>query len=141
MQKFLINGREYEWADLTLILGGRDVVGFRGITYTPKIEREALHAKGREPRGIQSGNKTYEGEIVMLQSEFEMLVAAAPNKDIFNLSLDGLLCYGNPSTGDALLYDRIEGLRFTEGSKQWTQGDRFSEITLPFIATGIQHQV
>ena len=32
-----INGREYEWADLTLILGGRDITGFRGLKYGEKI--------------------------------------------------------------------------------------------------------
>ena len=37
---YLINGREYEWADLTLIAGGRDMVEFRGISWKKKIERD-----------------------------------------------------------------------------------------------------
>ena len=71
-----INGREYEWADLTLILGGRDITGFRGLKYGEKIEREALHAKGRYPHSIQSGNVTFEGEITLLRSEYDALVKA-----------------------------------------------------------------
>ena len=135
----VINDREYEWADLSLILGGRDLTRFRGLKYAEKMEREALHAKGRRPVSIQSGNLTYEGEIKMLQSEYEALVKAGKGS-VLSLSLDALACYGDPSTGNAMITDRIEGLRFTEAAKELNQGDKFAEITLPFIALNITNQ-
>ncbi|KMQ70312.1 MULTISPECIES: hypothetical protein [Chryseobacterium] len=136
----IINDREYEWADLTLILAGRDLARFRGLKYSEKIEREAVYAKGRNPVSIQSGNLAYEGEIKMLQSEYEALVQAG-NGSILSLSLDALCCYGNPLDGDAMLIDRIESLRFTEAPKELNQGDKFAEITLPFIALRIRNQI
>ena len=136
----LINDREYEWADLTLVLGGRDLTRFRGLKYSEKIEREPIHAKGRKPVSIQSGNLTYEGEIKMLQSEYEALVKAGKGS-VLSLSLDGLACYGNPATGDAMMTDRIEGLRFTEAAKEFNQGDKFAEVTLPFVALNIRNQI
>ncbi|SEG39409.1 hypothetical protein SAMN05421847_2186 [Halpernia humi] len=136
----LINDREYEWADLTLILGGRDITRFRGLKYSEKIEREAIYAKGRKPVSIQSGNIGYEGEIVMLQSEYEALVKAC-NGSVLGACLDGLGCYGDPSKGDAMTTDRIESLRFTEAAKEFKQGDKFQEITLPFIALDIKNQI
>lgn len=133
------NSRQYEWADLTLILGGRDITGIRAVKYTEKIEREALYAKGRYPHSIQSGNIAYEGEIVLLQSDYEALVKAGKGS-ILSLSLDGLFAYGNPSNGDALITDRASGIRFTEASKDIKQGDKNMEITLPFICLNIKNQ-
>lgn len=135
-----IQGREYEWGDLTLILGGRDMVRYRGIKYVPKIEREAVYAKGSKPHAIQSGNESYEGEITMLQSEYQKLVKAGKGS-IFSLMLDGLQNYGNPTKGDAMITDRIESLRFTEAPREIKQGDKFQEIKLPFIALNIQEDI
>jgi hypothetical protein len=51
-----------------------------------------------------------------------------------------VVCYGNPSQGDTLITDKIIGLQFTEEEKSIKQGDKFMEITLPFIALEIQYQ-
>ncbi len=136
----MFDSREYEWADLTLILGGRDITGIRAVKYSEKIEREALYAKGREPYSIQSGNIAYEGEITVLQSEYEALVKAG-NGSVLRLALDGQFSYGNPSTGDAMTTDMALGIRFTEAGKELKQGDKFQEITLPFICVKIENQV
>ncbi|KMQ70239.1 hypothetical protein [Chryseobacterium koreense] len=135
-----INGREYEWGDLTLVLAGRDLTRFRGIKYSEKVEREPVWAKGRQPVAIQSGNESYEGEIKMLQSEYEALIKAGKGT-IKSLSVDALVSYGDPFKGDNMITDRIESLRFTEGAKEFNQGDKFAEVTLPFIALRIVNQV
>lgn len=135
-----VQGREYEWGDLTLILGNRDMVRFRGIKYAPKIEREAIYAKGSKPVAIQSGNEAFEGEVTMLQSEYQKLVKAGRGS-IFSLMLDALMNYGNPLRGDAMITDRIESLRFTEAPREFKQGDKFQEITLPFIALNIEEDI
>lgn len=135
----MFDSRQYEWADLTLILGGRDLTGIRAVKYSEKIEREALYAKGRNPHSIQSGNIAYEGEITMLQSEYEALVKAGKGS-VLSLSLDGLFGFGNPSSGDAITTDRASGIRFTEAAKELKQGDKFMEITLPFICLNIKNQ-
>ena len=135
----MFDSRQYEWADLTLILGGRDITGIRAVKYTEKIEREALYAKGRNPHSIQSGNIAYEGEITMLQSEYEALVKAGKGS-VLSLSLDCLFGYGNPSNGDAIITNRASGIRFTEAAREMKQGDKFEEITLPFICLNIKNQ-
>jgi hypothetical protein len=135
----MFDSRQYEWADLTLILGGRDLTGIRAVKYTEKIEREAVYAKGRNPHSIQSGNISYEGEITMLQSEYEALVKAGKGS-VLSLSLDGLFGYGNPSNGDNIITNRASGIRFTEAAREMKQGDKFEEITLPFICINIKNQ-
>lgn len=130
----MFNSREYEWADVTLMLGGKDITGVRGIKYSTKQEKETVYGKGNEPIAIQKGNKSYEGEIVVLQSELETLRLQDKDNSILNLQLDAVVCYGNPLNGDVLVTDVIQGIQFTEEPKELKQGDKFMEITLPFIA-------
>ncbi|MGE4345938.1 MAG: hypothetical protein AB7D46_00845 [Flavobacteriaceae bacterium] len=134
------NSREYEWADITLILGGRDFTGIRAVKYSRKIEREALHAKGRKAKSIQSGNISVEGEFVILMSDFNALEDASGG-DIFAANLDAEVSFGNPSEGNALRTNRIVSIRFNEDSFEGKQGDKFTEITVPFLALDIQKNV
>lgn len=136
----MFDSRQYEWADLTLILGGRDLTGIRGVKYEKAIEREAVYAKGRKAHSIQSGNEAVTGEIRLLQSEFEALVQAGGGS-ILGLSLDGLVAYGNPANGDNMITDRIETIRFTTEPSEMNQNDKFQEITLPFLALDVKRQV
>lgn len=140
----IINGRQYEWADMSLLLGGRDVVGIRGIKYKEKQEKELLYGKGNQPLSIQKGNKSCEGEITITQSELETLKLLARQQtgrsSILGLNLNAVVCYGNPLKGDAMITDRIYGIQFTEEEKAMSQGDKNMEITLPFICTDIQYQ-
>lgn len=131
------DSREYEWADLTLILGGEDMIGIRAVKYKESMEREAIYAKGRQPHSIQSGNQAYEGEIVVLQSDYLKLKNAG-NGSVLSLATDGLFSYGNPSNGDAITSDRATGIRFTEAENAIKQGDKFMEVTLPFICLNIK---
>ena len=128
----MVNTREYEWSDVTVVLAGRLVTGLRGVKYSAKQEKELLHAKGSKPHSIQRGNKTYDGEITLLQSEYEALKKASGG-DILDASMDIVAAYGNPSAGDVVTTDMLIGVEFTEDNTEWKQGDKFQEKTLPFI--------
>ncbi len=134
----MFNSRQYEWADLTLVLGGKDITGIRGVKYSEKAEKEALFAKGRYAHSIQTGNVAVEGEITLLQSEYEALVIAGGGS-VLGLSLDGVFGYGNPANGDTTIFDRLLGITFTEAAKELKQGDKFMEITLPFVALSVKN--
>tara|TARA_R100000306_G_scaffold58335_1_gene56778 strand:- start:2196 stop:2609 length:414 start_codon:yes stop_codon:yes gene_type:complete len=132
--------REFEWADITVIVGGEDLLKIRSFKLTEKIEREAIYGKGNQPVAIQSGNRSYEVELGMLQGDAEKLVLAAKG-DIFSLSMDVLVNYGNPSKGDAILSKRATGFRISQYENALKQGDKFQEVTLPGLALNIQHNV
>lgn len=135
----MFDSRQYEFADLTLALGGRDLTSFRGLKYSSKQEKEPVYGKGNQPQHIQKGNISHEGEITCLQSELETLRAAGGGS-ILGLRLDGVACYGNPSNGDVLIVDKLRGIEFTEDAKELKQGDKFMEVTLPFICLRIENQ-
>ena len=127
-----MNTREYEWADVTVVVAGRDVTGIRGVSYTSDQEKEALYAKGNKPHGIQRGNKSYSGALRLLQSEYDALNAAAGG-DVLNVSFDIVVCYGNPSQGDVIHTDLLKGVEITSKPKSLNQNDKFMEIELPLV--------
>lgn len=131
--------REYEWSDISLYVGGEEITGFRGVKYKEKIEREAIYAKGRTPHRIQSGNISFEGELTFLQSAYERLVKLGGGS-ILSLAVDIIVGYGDPSTSNAIMHKRISGVRFTEVENAWKQGDKFIEISLPWIAMNIENK-
>ncbi len=135
----MFDSRQYEFADLTLEIGGRTITGFRGVKYSTKQEKELVYGKGNQPLHIQKGNIGYEGEISLLQSELETLRKEAGGS-VISLRLDAVVAFGNPSNGDTLIVDKIRGLEFTEDSKEMKQGDKFMEVSLPFICLRIENQ-
>jgi hypothetical protein len=128
----MVNTREYEWADVTVVMAGRVVTGLRSVKYNAKQEKELLYAKGNKPHGIQRGNVDYSGEIGLLQSEYEALKVTAGG-DVLNASFDLVVAVGNPSRGDAILTETLVGVEITEDNTEWKQNDKFQEKTLPFI--------
>ena len=129
----MFDSRQYEWADITLNIGGKDIIGFTGIRYGSKQDKELLHGKGSEPYAIQRGNKTYDGELTMWQSTYETLRINSSDKSVLSLQLDAVVLYGNPSRGDIITTDILQGIQFTEEAKEFAQGDKKTEIKLPFI--------
>ena len=128
----MFNSRQYEWADITVFAGNRDVTGIRAVKYTTKQEKELLHAKGNKAISIQKGNITNEGELGLLQSELEALEVAGGGS-ILNLELTVVVNYGNPSKGDMIKTDVLVGVQFTEDPRDLKQGDKFMDVTIPFI--------
>lgn len=128
----MFNSRQYEWNDITLFAGNRDITGARSVKYTAKQEKEPLYGKGSKPLSIQKGNKSYEGELGLIQSELEALEVAAGGS-ILDLELTVVVSYGNPTRGDAVKTDKLIGVQFTEDPREMKQGDKFMEVTLPFI--------
>lgn len=129
--------REYEWADIGVVMAGRNVTGFRNISYTESQEKESLYAKGDKPHGIQHGNKSYSGTVTLLQSELDAIETAAGG-DLLDARMNIVVSYGNPSKGDVIKTDLISSLEFTEVPKGMAQNDKFAEIELPFIALDIR---
>lgn len=128
----MVNSREYEWSDVSVVMAGRNITGLRGVKYSAKQEKELLYAKGNKPHAIQRGNKDYSGEITLLQSEYEALKAAARG-DVLDITFDMVVAVGNPSKGDVITTEILVNCEITEDNTEWKQNDKFQEKVLPFI--------
>ena len=136
----MFNSAEYSFSDVNVVLMGRPIGGLRGIKYKVSQEKELLYGAGQEPRAALRGNKSYEGEVTVLQSELEaMLRAAGTGRDVTDLrGIDIVVVYA-PEEGLPLVTDIVQGVEFKEVEKGLKQGDKFAEISLPFLALGIQY--
>ena len=140
---YQINGREYEWADISVIIGGVPIVGFRVVNYKKTREKEAMFAKGRKAHSIQAGNESVTGSITFTQSQFEALEVATGG-NVLAAKVDIIVSYGAEATATgvastAISTDIIVGAEFTEYEKGMSQGDKFMEIAMPFLALDIKN--
>ena len=130
----MANTREYEWNDVSLNIGGRNIIGFRALSVNEKQEKEILYAKGNHGHSIQNGNITVDGSITLLQSEIQAIRAANGGTltNVRNATI--VWSYGNPSEGIPVRVKTITGVSFTEDNESWSQGDKFQEIEVPYLA-------
>lgn len=135
----VFNSREYQWSNVKLFMLGRFITGLQGVSYTAKQEKEYIYGVGDEPRAIQHGNRSYEGEIKILQSELEALISSAPRKDLLGLQFDIVVSYV-PQGDSKIITDTLKGCEFSEVPKGMEQNDKMMEITLPIIFLGLNHQ-
>lgn len=130
------DSRQYQWADISLLVGGGDMVTIQSVKFGEKTEKEAVYGKGRKPICIQSGNSEFTGEFGILQSDFEQLISLGGGT-ITGLSVDCQVSFGN--YGDEIKNKRIIGVQFPEYNYDFKQGDKFATFTLPWMALDIEH--
>lgn len=130
----MFDSREYEWSDVTITVGGTILTKVQGIDYTIGQEKELLYGKGCEPLSIQNGNKSYSGNLDLLQSAIDSLTVAGGKDGMLGLSVDITVSYGNPSRGDVIRTDMLMGCQFTSEPRSMKQGDKNMQAqTCPFI--------
>lgn len=132
------SSRQYEWADVTVIIGGKPITGINSVSYKASQEKTAIYGKGNQPISIQRGNISYEGSVKLYQSELETLAAAGGKNGILGLEVDIVVSYGNPSNGDLVRTDILKGVQFTEEPREMTQTDSYMESELPIIFLRLQ---
>lgn len=136
----IFDTKEVTWANMKVVLLGKELTGIRSIKYKLTQEKEHLHGAGDEPIGIQRGKRTYEGEIKLLKFEYDILADAvkkAGGRDILDLSAEIVVTYVKDALS-APRTDIIQGFQFKEFEKGWEQGAKFMELTLPIIFMGLK---
>ncbi|MGP1514462.1 MAG: DUF2586 family protein [Bacteroidales bacterium] len=109
----MFNSREYQWSDVKCMIGSRYIARMRSVRYKRSKEKELLYGSGDEPVSIQSGNVSYEGEVAMTRSEYEIL-AKSGGDTVLDMQVDIVVSYGNPANGDVMVTDKLLGCQFTE---------------------------
>lgn len=133
------NSKNYRFADITVSMFGQTLTGFRGIKYKKSQEKEHLYAQGDEPVGVQRGNKAYEGELMMLKSDFDALNIAAKTAGYEDVvDLPGFPLIVSYSNNTKITTDTLLNVEFKEFEDGMVQGDKFKEISLPIIFTKIK---
>ena len=131
--------KQYSWSDYSVAYGGRILEGITGLEHSAKQEKEVLYGRGNKPHEIVRGNKSYEGKIMLWQSEVERMIADAPNKDILNLRFNINEAFV-PAEGGQTVINLLQDVEITELPSSFKQGDKNQIIELPFIFLNIKRQ-
>jgi hypothetical protein len=132
--------KEYSYQDCQFVLLGRPTAGVLGIKYKGKGDRKYIWATGRKPITYVDGQEEYEGEVTLLQSEFEAIVRSLlPGGTITTLPpFDIVVMYVPNTANPVIVKDIIKGVLLTDWEKAGKSGDTNMEITLPFKAADVQ---
>lgn len=134
----MFNSRECEFADIKVGLLGRELSGLRGLTYKYAREKEHVYGQGSDPKSVQRGNRKPEGTLSLLKSDFDDLNAAARAAGYANIvevpgRLINITVVYQKDEGDPIKTDSLLSVDFTEFEDGMKQGDKFKEVTLPFL--------
>ena len=146
MANINITTSECSWAQFDVQVLGKIIKGLRGFEFKKTVEKEELYGSGDQPLDITTGNIKYEGNIKILGFEIDALNKAATIAgfgDITEVPHEAIviICsYKRRITDTANKYI-ASGVAFTEVGVSMNQNDKHREITLPFKAMNISHEV
>jgi len=129
------DSKDCEWADMTVIFAGSPLTKIRGVKYKAAKEKQLLHAAGDEPISIQSGNRTYEGQIKVLKGAIDDMnraAIAAGGDDILDMQFDIIITY-KPKGTRPLQTDTLMNVEVKDCEKGWEQGAKNMDVTLPIV--------
>ena len=134
----MFDSREFEYADVKVSLLGIELTGLRGNTYKKSQEKELVYGQGNDPKAIQRGQKKYEGSLMLLKSDYDILDAAARAagyEDLVDVPgrLINITTVYDKGDGTPLATDVCQNVEFTEVEDGMKTGDKFKEVTLPYI--------
>lgn len=134
----LINGINYSWSGIKLVLFGVPVTGITKISYNTKQKKENNYGHGSEAISRGYGNKEHEGSIEIYLDEWKRIIAASPNRDPLAIApFDIQVLYGT----NAIAPDQKDVLRmveFLENPLDANQGDTKLMVTIPLIIGTIE---
>ena len=135
----LINGKSYEWNDITVNIMGVPIVGITAIDYSDKQDMMNIYGAGRFPVSRGYGKIETEAKITLLMEEVEGLMAIAPLGRLQDISeFDIIVAYV-----DAALVPhkhKIRNCRFKDNKRTVATGDQSIPVEMELITSHIEWQ-
>jgi hypothetical protein len=133
----LINGINYSWANITVVLFGVPVVGILKIDYKRKQKKENNYGFGQNPVSRGYGNEEPDGAIELYTDEWNRIIAAAPERNPLKIPpFDIQISFSGP--GVLTISHVLKSCEFTEDGFEAKQGDTKLTVNLPLIIGDIQ---
>lgn len=134
----LINGVNYSWVNITLVMFGSPVRGFLEVNWNRKQKKENNYGWGPDPISRGYGNKEPEADITLYWDEWRQIINAASDKDPNNIPMfDIQVLFG----GSSVNFEQVtlQACEFVEDPFQAKQGDTKFTIKIPLIVGAIKY--
>lgn len=132
-----INGRQYDWEDISVNLPSGEAIGITEIKYEDGQEIEARYGKGAKARGYGRKNYSATCTFVLDRDEWERLKGSIATKDIYSHEPFPItVAYANDDMG--AITDTLKNCKITKFSGGGaSQGDdNASPITCECVVLG-----
>jgi hypothetical protein len=135
----LINGKSYEWADITVNVLGVPVLGITAIEYAETQAMENIYGAGQYPVSRGYGKVEPTAKLTMYMEEVESIMAAAPQGRLNQIPEFDIVV----SFVDANLVTRshkLRNCRFMNNARSSSQGDTSIAVELDLILSHVEWQ-
>ncbi len=133
----LINGKSYEYADITCIILGIPVVGITSIEYGEESKIENIYATGRFPVSRGVGQVEPSAKITMLMEEVMNIVSAANLGRIYDIpEFDIIVSFTDVSLIPVV--HKIRNCRFKNNKISSSTGDTSIPVELDLVISHIE---
>lgn len=132
----IINGVNYSWSNVSVILFGAPVIGILAIDYKRKQKKENNYGAGPQPVSRGYGNYEYEGSIELYTDTWKAIIAQSPNRDPLQIGpFDIPVTF--TGTGVTTTKDVLRAVEFLEDPLETKNGDTKLTVKIPLIIGGI----
>jgi hypothetical protein len=132
----IVNGVNYSWSNVSLILFGTPVIGILSIDYKRKQKKENNYGAGSQPVSRGYGNYEYEGSIELYTDTWKAIIANSPNRDPLLIEpFDIPVTF--TGTGVTTTKDVLRAVEFMEDPLETKSGDTKLTVKIPLIIGGI----
>jgi len=129
---------QHQFDDLDVFVDGVRIEGLRGFVYKSTQDKEVIFGRRNKGVAMKRGAKSYEGEIVILESDFDILTKIAQKKGADKDILDfrDITIVGTHVPDDEQLPKiiSVKHAEFTDWEISKSNDDGISEVTLPYKA-------
>lgn len=133
----LINGKAYEYADITCIILGVPIIGVTAIEYGEEANIENIYATGRYPVARGYGQVEPSAKVTILMNEVMNIVSIAPQGRLQDIPEFDIIV----SFTDANLIPvvhKIKNCRFKKNMISTTSGDTSIPMELDLVISNVE---
>lgn len=133
----LINGKSYEWSDITCNILGVPVVGITSLEYSETQDSQNIFGAGRRPVSRGYGKIEPMAKITLLMEEVENIQAVAPGGLLMDIpEFDIVVAFVDSSLTTRI--HKIRNVRFKANSRSTNSGDASIPVELDLIVSHIE---
>lgn len=133
----MINGKAYDWSDVTITLPYGTAIDIRDISYDDELDVGVLYGKGAKATRYGTGNYKAEGKMTVTKEEFEKMLAYAKKQGKALYGLDPFpITVGFANDGEPVTTDELKQCKLNKTGNKSSQGSKEHTVDLSFIIIG-----
>jgi hypothetical protein len=133
----LINGKTYEYADITCIILGVTIIGVTAIEYGEEANIENIYATGRYPVARGYGQVEPSAKVTILMNDVMNIVSIAPQGRLHDIpEFDVIVSFTDANLIPVV--HKIKNCRFKKNMITSASGDTSIAIELDLVISNVE---